>query len=342
MFIDKEDYEKVKQYNWAILNSNSKYKYVIATGKQYYLLNRYILGIEDNSVKVMFKNRNTLDFRKSNLEIKNYSPYFDKFKIEKDNLIIYSNKDSRKIIVDIKYYKILKKHKWYINRNGKIITYGKINNMKKSDRIPIEYFIIDNKLDEHVYHINGNKLDNRLCNLSYTRCNNKIIIKDELTILIDKNGNNIIIDTEDLERTKSIYWWRDLEGKNSEGYARGWYNGKFILMHRFIMGVLEDEEVVIDHINHNTLDNRKTNLRITDNITNCRNRYKNKNNTSGITGVNWHKATETWQVRIGDNYKRVEIGYFEDFNEAVKARKKAEEEYDYIINNDINKDGDKN
>jgi hypothetical protein len=58
-----------------------------------------------------------------------------------------------------------------------------------------------------------------------------------------------------------------------------------------------------------------------------RNQRIRKNNSSGITGVNWNIDANKWVVRITVDYKRIHIGYFSDLNEAKEARKKAEAEY---------------
>lgn len=49
-----------------------------------------------------------------------------------------------------------------------------------------------------------------------------------------------------------------------------------------------------------------------------------KASVTGTRGVSWSKEKNMWRVRIGINYKRKHIGYFKDFDEAVTARKKAE------------------
>ena len=74
-----------------------------------------------------------------------------------------------------------------------------------------------------------------------------------------------------------------------------------------------------DHINGDTLDNRKQNLRICTIAENGRNRRKNKNNTSGFKGVCWRKDDKTWHARIQHNKKLIHIGYFKDKEEAAKA-----------------------
>ena len=51
------------------------------------------------------------------------------------------------------------------------------------------------------------------------------------------------------------------------------------------------------------------------------------NNTSGVTGVNWDKRYNKWEARIKKDYKQIHLGYFNDFEDAVKARKDAEKKY---------------
>lgn len=52
-----------------------------------------------------------------------------------------------------------------------------------------------------------------------------------------------------------------------------------------------------------------------------------KNNTSGVKGVTWDKETHKWYAYISVHRKRISLGRFKDFEEAVKARKAAENEY---------------
>lgn len=89
---------------------------------------------------------------------------------------------------------------------------------------------------------------------------------------------------------------------------------------------------IVDHKTHPDypnpiVDNRKSNLRITTPLNNSRNKCKTKANTSGVTGVCWNKRNQKWHAQIGVNLKTIHLGYFNDFNDAVKARKEAEEKY---------------
>ena len=74
-------------------------------------------------------------------------------------------------------------------------------------------------------------------------------------------------------------------------------------------------------------DNRKENLRIATQSQNLMNTRLRKDNTSGVKGVHWRKDTHKWLATIWINKKPISLGCFENFDDAVKARKKAEEKY---------------
>ena len=74
-------------------------------------------------------------------------------------------------------------------------------------------------------------------------------------------------------------------------------------------------------------DNRKSNLRIVSNSENQMNRKLAKNNTSGTSGVDWLKRNNLWRSRITINNQSVTLGYYKNKEDAIKARKEAEEKY---------------
>ncbi|ENX1275922.1 HNH endonuclease, partial [Neisseria gonorrhoeae] len=76
----------------------------------------------------------------------------------------------------------------------------------------------------------------------------------------------------------------------------------------------------IGHINRDKTDNRISNLRDVTHAENMKNRGKFKNNTSGHTGVYFHKPSKKWQARIMVNRKNKILGLFEHIEDAVKAR----------------------
>lgn len=138
-------------------------------------------------------------------------------------------------------------------------------------------------------------------------------------VLYDNKGEEVartMIDLEYVDLVKKYKWHL-----NSNGYATG---NKAGLLHRLIMNPPKD--MVIDHINHNKLDNRKSNLRICTHQENDWNKGPISTNTSGITGViktQWG----TWQSRIEVNGKKICLGSFPTLEEATEARRQAELEY---------------
>lgn len=89
----------------------------------------------------------------------------------------------------------------------------------------------------------------------------------------------------------------------------------------------------IDHIDHDRTNNKIDNLRLASKRDNKRNYTRLKNNTSGITGVCWHKGFKKWQATIYDNDgRRVYLGRFDNIEDACRARKVAEMTYCYHDN----------
>jgi len=76
---------------------------------------------------------------------------------------------------------------------------------------------------------------------------------------------------------------------------------------------------VVDHINGNTKDNRISNLREATLSQNQHNSIKPKNNTSGVKGVYFHKASQKWMARVCINYKYIYLGIFKNIEDAQKA-----------------------
>ena len=81
-----------------------------------------------------------------------------------------------------------------------------------------------------------------------------------------------------------------------------------------------------DHINRDPFDNRRRNLREADKRSNAVNHNLPKNNTSGTCGISWLKNVSKWEAYIWNNCKKKRIGLFENKEEAISARKRAEQQ----------------
>ncbi len=126
---------------------------------------------------------------------------------------------------------------------------------------------------------------------------------------------------------------REIKAKTADGYLAVEPCGKQLQLHRFIyemMGVTIPEGMHVDHINHNKLDNRWSNLRIASATDNNKNLPKRKDNTSGVTGI--YFRDNRWQAAIKVNKKQLHLGSFKTKDEAVAARLEAERLYGYHIN----------
>lgn len=93
----------------------------------------------------------------------------------------------------------------------------------------------------------------------------------------------------------------------------------------FLANSIDPGEKHVDHINPATpFPNVAANLRLATNAENLWNSGKRTNNTSGVTGVNWHKRDKKWRSYIMVNAKCINLGYFTDYDDAVAERKAAE------------------
>lgn len=155
---------------------------------------------------------------------------------------------------------------------------------------------------------------------------NKYDLSGEYGIGYTSNGTEFKFDIEDYEKIVGYCW-----NVNSLNYITSHgENRETIYLHRIIMDVsgIDWKENQVDHINHDTTDNRKTNLRIVSARNNGINKSIQSNNTSGVKGVSWHKGINKWIARISYSpNKRITLGSFDNFEDAVIARKAAEQKY---------------
>lgn len=118
------------------------------------------------------------------------------------------------------------------------------------------------------------------------------------------------------------------------GYKVGDIFGVKYKAHRIIWSIFYDDcsDFTIDHINGDGSDNRIVNLRKSNPLDNMRNRKVQSNNTSGTLGVCWYKSGAKWKAYIKDNKRNIHLGYFENIEDAIAARKEAEAKYGFHPN----------
>ena len=161
----------------------------------------------------------------------------------------------------------------------------------------------------------SNKRDSRG---RFTKCHNIFEVTDGLVYCYTEDGE-LLFFTDD---TRVIdYSW----GKLANGYSATYIEGRQMSIHRFVSRPKDNE--LVDHINRNKKDNRLENLRNTDKSVNAFNCDIRKNNKSGHAGVWFRKDTQRWTAEIKKNYKKIHLGCFDTYEQAVNARESAEREY---------------
>lgn len=126
------------------------------------------------------------------------------------------------------------------------------------------------------------------------------------------HGKVALVDDEDFEYLNQFKWYAHKRGGNY--YAERCHKGKIIIMHNVIMNPING--FFVDHIFHNGLDNRKSQLRLATRAQNNANRRARKNATSKYLGVAFEKDRKKWTARI----RKDKIGYrLGSFNTEIEA-----------------------
>lgn len=117
-------------------------------------------------------------------------------------------------------------------------------------------------------------------------------------------------------------------------YRSGSVLGASVMAHRVAWAMVHGvwPKLQIDHINGNKWDNRLCNLREVTARENCRNKPSQKNTGPYGVGVRWVKGREKWQASIKANGRTHFLGHFKDGEDAVAARKMAEQKYGFHEN----------
>lgn len=191
---------------------------------------------------------------------------------------------------------------------------GRLLNKPKCIRTQTKYVLCDkhsNQMQEY-----GKFLDN------IQRCkkdDNEIIEYEDYAevILYNLRGEEVaraLIDLDCIDLIKSDHWYL-----TSANYMMGKKKG---LYHKIII-----DSNIVDHINRNTLDNRRCNLRPVTSSQNQINRSKQKNNTSGVTGVYFCNIKKKWRAVLEKNGKIVIRKYYNSKEDAIKCRLQGEKDY---------------
>ncbi|MCU5510288.1 HNH endonuclease [Bacillus cereus] len=126
-----------------------------------------------------------------------------------------------------------------------------------------------------------------------------------------KNGDSydVIVDDDFESHTNVLY----KSGSYGKHYFSLWRDGKHKRLHRVILGI-DDPDIVVDHINGDTLDNRKCNLRACSHLENQKNAIRK--------GYTYRKRINKFQVRIFFDGKERSFGFYDTEQEASEVYKR--------------------
>lgn len=149
------------------------------------------------------------------------------------------------------------------------------------------------------------------------------------------NGTYFFFDKEDYDKIKNYSWWYDGHYVIAHSLKDDKYTTDVIRMHRVIMDIEDREDINVDHKNLVRYDCRKCNLRRATDSQNSMNKDYSYMSKSGIPGV--RKENNKWVAIIKINGKSIRLGSFEKLNDAINARKSAEDklfgEFRYNLSN---------
>ncbi len=144
------------------------------------------------------------------------------------------------------------------------------------------------------------------------------------SISISNSDKRVHIDECDFERVSQLSWTYD------SGYVRS-TTAPRVKIHRYILNSPQGK--LVDHINGDTLDNRRCNLRVANQSQNQWNRKTNKNSKTGYKGVTLGARCKRYRATIGHEGKRIDLGLYDTAEEAhqayVNASNKLFGEYSY-------------
>ena len=154
--------------------------------------------------------------------------------------------------------------------------------------------------------------------------------EDSYRIIPLTQGQLAIVDAADYEWLNQWKWFA-----NYNKCTRSYYAGRqtprgtpgrqvSVWMHREILGLpRKSDGRLADHINHVTMDNRRSNLRIATCSQNSRNHRRRADNPSGFIGVSFYVPVGKWRARIAFAGRQMHLGYYATCEEAAGVYRKT-------------------
>lgn len=158
--------------------------------------------------------------------------------------------------------------------------------------------------------------------------NHGVVIYDGYKGIPLNRGYFALVDDEDYERVMQFKWSYRISRGHVYACRMDYASSgerTSVPLHRFIVGA--SKGVFVDHIDGDTLNCRRYNLRQCSNAENLRNRGAQKNNKSGYKGVCWANGIQKWMAQIKVNRKTIHLGNFDDVLEAAQAYRAAAIKY---------------
>lgn len=153
---------------------------------------------------------------------------------------------------------------------------------------------------------------------------NRFVNKGDYYVGVTAKGDEYLFDACDFKKVSRYSWTTNKNGN----YLVANINHKVTRLSRYLLEPSRNE--VVDHINGNVLDNRRSNLRIASVKENSRNNRVSKNNISGHIGISIRHnkcSPDTYRARIMVNGVEIRLGTYHTIEEADKAREAAEIKY---------------
>ncbi|WP_064199119.1 HNH endonuclease [Brevibacillus brevis] len=230
----------------------------------------------------------------------------NKYKITDQHAIIYL-RNGKYFIMDNSDFTRFKEGKFILfnNRVHIILSDGSKVNVAR------HILGLRAKMKKIVY-LNGDFLDLSRTNLNTSK--NAFLLEESVCKIVISNDLVGEVDIEDYEKVKPHTWQI-----SRNGYVYTKLEGKIKYLHRYLLKVNGDE--IVDHINMNKLDNKKSNLRLCSIMQNSFNTGKPKSSLREFTSIykGLKKVSNGWNVRIGINGTVYHLGVYENDIAAANA-----------------------
>lgn len=140
-------------------------------------------------------------------------------------------------------------------------------------------------------------------------------------------GKHAVVDSKWFDHLNQWVWFAQRVDNTWYAVRQYRHGGRkvTILMHRLILELndVEIDGMEVDHRNQNGLYNRRCNLRVATTSQNHANRRRQRNNSSGFTGVSWNKQRSRWTAQIQVNGSKIRLGAHTSKRAAALAYNRA-------------------